>query len=161
MLKYLPSWKEQCITCLPLICSQSSFTMEKQDNTPKSASRVNLDHFDPEGVRELSRTLSRSSAPPRVKSVRSDKTLASEEPFSLEKTLRAALDKYAHFCRISVNWLCLTAFVGNMIPISREENLVYTSRIFASPVLAQRRLTRQRLDPCSTQRPSGRNAKIN
>ena len=30
-------------------------------------------------------------------SVRSDKTPAADEPFSLEKTLHAALDKYAHF----------------------------------------------------------------
>ena len=62
-----------------------------------SASRVSLDHFDPEGVRELSRSLSRSSTQARVTSVRSDKTLATDEPFSLEKTLRAALDKYVHF----------------------------------------------------------------
>ena len=65
----------------------------ERDNTPKSASRVNLDHFDPEGVRELSRTLSQSSAQAKRRSVKSDNTLAPEEPFSLEKTLRAVLDK--------------------------------------------------------------------
>jgi len=70
--------------------------MARQENL-KSASRVNLDHFDPEGVRELSRTLSRSSAQARLTSVLSEKTLASEEPFSLEKTLRITLDKYACF----------------------------------------------------------------
>lgn len=79
--------------------------MTGQDNIPTSASRVNLDHFDPEGVRELTRTLSKSSAQARERSVRSDDTLAPEEPFSLEKILRDALDKYAsfisHACRIS------------------------------------------------------------
>lgn len=68
--------------------------MAEQDNTTKSASRVNLDHFDPEGVRELSRTLSQSSAQAKQRSVRSDRTLTPEEPFSLEKALRAALDRY-------------------------------------------------------------------
>ena len=65
-----------------------------QENFSKSASRVNLDHFDPEGVRELSRTL--SQPPPQAKrtSVRSDRTLSPDEDFSLEKTLRAAIDKY-------------------------------------------------------------------
>ena len=76
--------------------------MARQEN-PKSASRVNLDHFDPEGVRELSRTLSRSSAQARLTSVRSEKTLASEEPFSLEKTLRITLDKYACFAIRIIN----------------------------------------------------------
>ena len=71
--------------------------MAKQERVPKSASRVSLDHFDPEGVRELSRTLSRSSAQAKVRSVRSDQTLAPEEPFSLEKILRTALDKYVYF----------------------------------------------------------------
>ena len=68
----------------------------EQDNTqnPKSASRVNLDHFDPQGVRELSRTLSRSSKQARPVTARSDDTLTPEQPFSLEKTLRSALDKY-------------------------------------------------------------------
>jgi len=73
--------------------------MTEQGTIPKSASRVNLDHFDQEGVRELSRSL----VPPtqaRVASFRSDNTLAPEEPFSLEKTLRAALDKYARHSTI-------------------------------------------------------------
>ena len=69
--------------------------MERQENANRSASRISLDHFDPEGVRELSRTL--TPAQPRLTSVRSEKTLADDEPFSLEKTLRAALDKYAYF----------------------------------------------------------------
>lgn len=64
-----------------------------QDNAPKSSSRVNLDHFDPEGVRELSRTLSQSTTDPTRRSLRSDKTLETEEPFSLERTLRAVIDK--------------------------------------------------------------------
>ena len=67
--------------------------MAGQVNIPKSASRASLDRFDPEGVRELSRTLSRPSPQPGKRSIRSDNTLAAEEPFSLEKTLRAALDR--------------------------------------------------------------------
>ena len=63
-------------------------------HSTKSASRVNLDHFDPEGVRELSRSLSQSSAQARERSLRSDRTLAPEEPFSLEKKLRTVLDRY-------------------------------------------------------------------
>ena len=68
--------------------------MAEQDNRTKSASQVNIDHFDPEGVRDLSRTLSQSSAKAKLKRVRSDKTLTPEEPFSLESALRAALDRY-------------------------------------------------------------------
>lgn len=127
--------------------------MAEQDNTPKSASRVSLDHFDPEGVRELSRTLSQSSAQARVTSVRSDKTLAPEEPFSLEKILRTALDKYVQFTfctltfrRILYDGMCLTTLAGNMTLISRGENLAYTSRTFASLALAQQRLIRGQLD---------------
>ena len=69
--------------------------MANKGSIPNSPSRVNVDHFDPEGVRELSRTLSQSPAQARVTSVRSDRTLAPEGSFSLEKTLRAVLDKYA------------------------------------------------------------------
>lgn len=67
--------------------------MGQDTNTPKSASRVNLDHFDPEGVQQLSRTLSQNSARVKQKSVHSDNTLAAEQAFSLERTLRAVLDK--------------------------------------------------------------------
>ena len=75
--------------------------MAGQDNTTKSASRVSLDHFDPEGVRELSRTLSRPSPQLKRRSTRSDQTLAAEEPFSLERTLRAALERYGSFTFIN------------------------------------------------------------
>lgn len=54
---------------------------------------VNLDHFDPEAVRELSRTLSRCSAHARPKTGRSDVTLT-PEPFLLEKTLGIVLGKF-------------------------------------------------------------------
>lgn len=69
--------------------------MAEQDDILKSAAQVDLDHFDPEGVRELTRTLTQSSAQPRVRNIPSDKTLAPTEPFSLEKTIRASLGKYA------------------------------------------------------------------
>ena len=71
--------------------------MTAQDNKTKSASQVNLDHFDPEGVRDLTRTLSRSSAQARQRSIPSERTLTPEEPFSLENALRAALDRYGDF----------------------------------------------------------------
>lgn len=70
------------------------------ESTLNSSSRVNLDHFDPDGVQQLSRTLSKSSIQARQKSVLSDNTLAPEQAFSLERTLRAALDK-------SVPFICL------------------------------------------------------
>ena len=92
LLKYIPSRGENVqLTSFPPALDSTS--MAKQENVSKSASRVSLDHFNPEGVQELSRTLSRPSAQARVTSVHSDKTLAPDEPFSLEKTLRAALDK--------------------------------------------------------------------
>ena len=65
--------------------------MAEQANLSKSASRLDLGHFDPDGVRELTQ----SSAQARVRSIPSDGSLASEEPFSLEETIRAALGKYA------------------------------------------------------------------
>jgi len=76
--------------------------MTGQDNIAKSASRVSLDHFDPEGVRQLSRTLSQSSAHAK-ESLRSESTLAPKEPFSLEKTLRDALGKYAHLPLLTIS----------------------------------------------------------
>ena len=84
--------------------------MAGQDNTAKSASRVSLDHFDPEGVRELSRTLSQSSAKAKQRSIRSDRTLAPEEPFSLEKALRTALDRYGALRSTQTDFPSLTNF---------------------------------------------------
>jgi hypothetical protein len=69
-------------------------TLARYENLSKSASRVDLDHFDPEGVRELSQSLAQSLSRLRVTGVRSD---TPNEPFLLEKDLRASLDKYAHF----------------------------------------------------------------
>lgn len=83
--------------------------MAGQDNATKSASRVSLDHFDPEGVRELSRTLSQSSAKAKQRSIRSDRTLAPEEPFSLEKALRTALDRYGALRSTQTDFPSLTS----------------------------------------------------
>ena len=69
--------------------------MAGQFNITESVSRVTLDHFDPDGARQLSRKLSQSSGPPGLRSVRSDGTLVPVQSFSLEKTLRATLDKCA------------------------------------------------------------------
>lgn len=127
--------------------------MTGQDNIAKSASRVSLDHFDPEGVQQLSRTLSQSSAQAKG-SLRSDSTLApNKESFSLEKILRAALDKYAclifynlTFRRIPDDRTRLTTLIDNMIPKSKGGSSAYTSRIFASLVSAPQSLIKQRLD---------------
>jgi len=70
--------------------------MARQENVSNPASRVSLDHFDRKDVQELSRSLSQPSQT-KATNVRSDSTLTPDEPFSLEKTLRAALDKYVRF----------------------------------------------------------------
>lgn len=123
------------------------------DNASKSTSRVSLDHFDPDGVQELSRTLSQSSHQARRKSVRSENTLAPEQSFSLEKTLRAALDKYVP-SHAPGSGSCLTAFIGNMVRISRDASSACTLGTFALPVLAPRRLTKRPLGLCLTPRLS-------
>jgi len=68
--------------------------MAEQDDITGSASQVTIHHFDPEGVQDLARTLSQSSAKARLRNVRSDRTLTPDEPFSLKAALRAALDRY-------------------------------------------------------------------
>lgn len=133
--------------------------MGQDTNTPKSASRVNLDHFDPDGVRELSRTLSQSSMQARRKSVRSDNTLASEQPFSLERTLHAALDKYVPLDSPRHGWR-LTTLIDNMVLISRGGSSAFTSRTFALLALAPPRLTRKPSDLCSTPRLFGGGAEV-
>ena len=128
-------------------------------NASQSASRVSLDHFDPEGVRELSKTLTRTSTQVKETSVRSSKSLEFDEPFSLETTLRTALDKYAHFI---FYWVIgyLTTSIGSMKPVSGKGSLVCTSRTSKSLVSAQQRLTKQPSDRYSTPKSSGRNSKV-
>jgi len=70
--------------------------MVEQYYRTTSASQVDIDYFDPEGVRDLSLTLSRSSAKPMLRDVHSGEFLTPEEPFSLEAALRAALDRYGN-----------------------------------------------------------------
>ena len=95
LLKYLPSFVIANKRSLCLLSSAiNSIPMAGQVNASKSASRVSLDHFDPEGVQQLSRALSKSSGQQGPRSVRSDGTLAPDEPFSLEKILRSAFDRY-------------------------------------------------------------------
>jgi ATP-binding cassette subfamily G (WHITE) protein 2 (SNQ2) len=101
--------------------------MAGQDNTTKSASRVSLDHFDPEGVRELSRTLSRPSPQLKRRSTRSDQTLAAEEPFSLERTLRAALERYG--CFVFTIQPSLTRCRQHGSDVKRRELGVYFSNL--------------------------------
>ena len=132
--------------------------MAGQENVSKSAFRVSLIHLDPGDLRQLSKTLTRSSSQAEVTSVYSDEFLVSEESFSLEKTLRAALDKYAHFTFYQVIGY-LTTLIGNMTPVSREESSAYTSRTSTSPVSAQQPLTKRQSDPYSTPKSSGSNSK--
>ena len=124
-----------------------------QDNNTKSASRVSLDHFDPDGVQELSRTLSQSSPRAGQKSFLSEKTLGPEQSFSLEKTLRAVLDKSVPSDSLGTRPY-LTKITGKMVRISREGSSVYTSGTFALLALAQPPPTNQPLDPCSIPRLS-------
>jgi len=63
----------------------------QQYNRPES--QLNLDHFDPEGVRDLSLVLKRAST---LRQIRSDRTLTPEQPFSLEAALREVLDRYVN-----------------------------------------------------------------
>ena len=76
-----------------------------------SVSRVDIGHFDPTGVDELRRNMSRLSATsqPASKagqktSFQSDVTLASNSPFDFEKTLNDVMKKYV----LSSSW---TAFI--------------------------------------------------
>ena len=98
----------------------------------KSASLEDADHFDSEWV---------------------------PEPYSLDKSLYAAIDEYVPSDSRN-NSQRLTTAVGNMILISREESSVYTSGTFALPDLALQRLTKRPLDLCSTLRLSGKSAGI-
>ncbi|KAG6863925.1 hypothetical protein C0991_001947 [Blastosporella zonata] len=57
------------------------------------ASHMDVDFFDPEGVRNLNRTISRMSVPPRADSVASEDTLTAPGQFDLEKTLKMVVKK--------------------------------------------------------------------
>jgi len=156
--------ERECLTHLPPPFASS---MEGQGNKTKSASQVNLDHFDPEGVRNLSRTLSRSSAQAKLRPVRSDRTLTTDQPFSLENALRAALDRCGNFPfahrdlpLLTTSGSCSVAFTGRAIPVSRGGSLVYTSGVFAFSVLARQLLIKKPLGRCSTRRSSGRHAGV-
>jgi len=91
----IPPPREQNAQVVHLSPVIDSTLMARQEIVSNSTSRVSLDHFDRKSVRELSRSLSQSSQA-KAKNV-CDSTLTPDEPFSLEKTLRAALDKYTCF----------------------------------------------------------------
>ena len=93
-LKYLPSSDRNVHVASPSSVLYSP-SMAEQFGFSESVSRVTLDQFGPDGIRQLSRTFSRSSGQPGLRSVRSDGTLVPVQAHSLEKTLRATLDKYA------------------------------------------------------------------
>lgn len=76
-----------------------------------SVSRVELSFFDPEGIRELERTLTLQSNSNKsnrgldpLQSVASDTTLATKEgePFDLAKTLRKVIQKSVSLCMWSL-----------------------------------------------------------
>ena len=71
--------------------SKSSASPEPEQR--RSSSRVDLGFFDPQGVRNLNRTLSRMSTQQnaddeRLESVTSGDTLFTDGPFDFERTLR-------------------------------------------------------------------------
>ena len=131
----------------------------RPDNTLKSTSRVEPDLFDPVGVQELSQTLCQSSVEEIQKSILSDSTLASEQPFSLEKTLRVALDRCAPSDSHRNGWSHKT-FIGNMVPISREGSSEYTSGAFALLVSVPQCPTKQLLGLRSIPKLSGRSTEM-
>ena len=145
--------------------------MAEQENITKPVSRASLDRFDLEGVQELSQTFSQSSTLAKQKIVSLDGTLAPEEPSSLEKALRAALERYG-FLRSAQTYFplltnfgflmmeCLLVSIGNMIPRSRRGSLVYTSRVFALLVLAPQHLIKQQWGRCSIRRLSGGSSRV-
>jgi ATP-binding cassette subfamily G (WHITE) protein 2 (SNQ2) len=93
----------------PNVPSTSLGKRPQRERQPSCAGRVDVDFFDPHGVRNLNRTLSHMSVG-RVKedilsiSGTSDETLIPEGPFDFEKTLRTLLRRY-----VSVLIPCLMA----------------------------------------------------
>jgi ATP-binding cassette subfamily G (WHITE) protein 2 (SNQ2) len=86
----------------PISSPPSPIIPRQRTRRSSSVSRVDIGHFDPQGVDELRRTLSRISANRQGddanKSVisRSDITLAvGDGPFNFEKCLRDVVKKYA------------------------------------------------------------------
>lgn len=72
-----------------------------------TASQVNVDFFDPAGVRHLNRTLSQMSTQndqQQASSVHSDATLTTDGPFDFEKTLRNVMKKYVSEFTIKIFW---------------------------------------------------------
>lgn len=93
-----------------------------------SVSRVDIGHFDPTGVDELRRNMSRLSATsqPASKagqktSFQSDVTLASNSPFDFEKTLNDVMKKYV----LSSSWTAFIKqeFTDDKKPITKCVNL--------------------------------------
>ena len=109
--------------------------MAKQENVLKSVSQVSLDHFNPEGVRELSRSLSKSSARIETTSVCSVRSFVIDEPFSLEKALRAALYKYA-YSPLNSRWSTVSHNFGRQHDsgVKRRELGVYFKNLHVTGV---------------------------
>jgi hypothetical protein len=76
-------------------------TRPKRERRNSTASHVDVDFFDPSGVRHLNRTLSRMSTrnegDPESDSTNSDATLTTDGPFDFERTLRVIMKKCAFF----------------------------------------------------------------
>ena len=92
-----PSLPSQSVS--PVIPSTSLSKRPQQDHRPSCASKVDVDFFDPDGVRNLNRTLSHMSTgrvrerSPSVSAI-SDDTLITEGPFDFERTLRTIMRRY-------------------------------------------------------------------
>lgn len=71
--------------------------ISKRSSQPQRNSRhshVDIDYFDPEGVRHLNRRISQAvSERNEVEPFNSDDTLTTSEPFDLEKTLKLVVQK--------------------------------------------------------------------
>lgn len=92
----------------PVIAS-TSLLRPQQDHRPSCASRVDVDFFDPDGVRNLNRTLSHMSAGRVVDDAQSfsaisDDTLITDGPFDFERTLRTMMKRW-----VPVTIVCLMA----------------------------------------------------
>jgi hypothetical protein len=82
----------------PVVISASPSKVSLSDPKNPGASHVNLDFFDPDGIRILERTLSQISGAQngdkeKGESLSSDGTLTTNGPFDFEKMLRAMAQK--------------------------------------------------------------------
>jgi ATP-binding cassette subfamily G (WHITE) protein 2 (SNQ2) len=113
----------------------SSRNQPDEGHRTSCASRVDVDFFDPEGVRNLNRTLSKIST---GRDTQSDSTVVDdilfpEGPFDLEKTLRTILKRRVSILVALVSYGLIVG-LGRMKLIFCPENWVSCSTISGSSV---------------------------